>query len=170
MNQNRSLFFILLIFAVGAIAFLGYRSFTVPRSDVSGIPCIIPGVRIPEELHIHPTLRLIVEGDAVAIPPTLGLDFFGCERALHTHDSSGEIHIEPNYPQDFTLGQFFLMWGHDFSKSSVLGNKADELHEIVMFVDGEENTEYERLILRDTQDILIEYRAQTGHTHNEEEI
>ena len=79
---------------------------------------------------------------------------------LHTHDTTGTIHVESPEERDLTLGDFFAVWDNKpFSKDETLGNRADATHEIVMTVDGTKSDEYEKLVLRDKQEIVIEYRV-----------
>ena len=40
---------------------------------------------------------------------------------LHTHDRSGVIHIESPTTRDYTLGQFFGVWGVRLSKTCIGG-------------------------------------------------
>lgn len=122
------------------------------------VPCIIPGLPVPEEYHIHPHLQIIIEGKNVPVPAEIGLNG-ACERALHTHDSSGILHIEPNFYQQFTLGEFFKEWGQPLSGTQLLDKTADASHEIIMTVDGQPSAEFGSLVLKDKQEIVLEYRA-----------
>ena len=74
------------------------------------------------------------------------------------HGGFRELHIEPNFPTDFTLGQFFALWGKPFSKTQIFDSVADAEHEVVITVDGARGEEYKNLILKDKQQIVIEYK------------
>jgi hypothetical protein len=70
---------------------------------------------LPQEgvaLHIHQHLDLYVAGRRVTVPAAIGINF---ERQfiteLHTHDTTGVIHVESPNVRQFTLGQFFGEWG-----------------------------------------------------------
>jgi hypothetical protein len=126
--------------------------------EAFGIPCVNPLLPIPPQYHIHPKLKIVIEGSEVPLAPNVGLGLAKCERALHTHDASGELHIEPNFYQEFTLDQFFKLWGKSFSREEILDKRASDTHEIVMTVDGKPSEEFEKLILKDKQEIVIEYR------------
>lgn len=61
--------------------------------------------------HIHAHLDVIVDGQPVTVPADLGVD----DRAqtispLHSHDTTGVLHIESPVRADFSLGQFFTEW------------------------------------------------------------
>lgn len=63
-------------------------------------------------LHRHEHLDLYVNGRAVTIPAFVGIDQeAGFLTELHTHDTSGIVHVESPVRRSFTLGQFFCEWG-----------------------------------------------------------
>jgi hypothetical protein len=70
---------------------------------------------LPQEgvvLHIHQHLDLYVAGRHVTVPAAIGINFqrqFITE--VHTHDTTGVIHVESPTARNFTLGQFFGEWG-----------------------------------------------------------
>ncbi|MEK7193503.1 MAG: hypothetical protein AAB652_01820 [Patescibacteria group bacterium] len=163
-KPNKTFIYVFLAVTAGVLL-LGYKNFFPSGSGPDGtgnVPCINPTLPIPENLHIHPHIKIMIDGKDIAVSPTIGLGVIGCERALHTHDSSGEIHIEPNFPQDFTLGDFFTLWGKPFSSIQLLDKSADDAHEVVMTVNGKQSTEFEKLILNDKQEIIVEYRTKTS--------
>ncbi len=170
-NNKKNLLTIILVLVV-AFGLLGFNSFkgvvsnnSSSQSGVAGagsssIPCINPN--LPFQYHIHPHLQLIINGKSVEIPANIGTEP-GCERTLHAHDNTGAIHIEPNFYQEFTLADFFSVWGRPFSHpptgGQILNYQTDAGHEIVMTVDGQPNSEYQNLVLKDNQQIVIEYRS-----------
>ena len=67
--------------------------------------------------HYHAPLDVLVDGKAVTVPAEIGFSF-GADgqpngiSALHTHDTSGVIHIEaPTAGLKYTLGQVLSEWG-----------------------------------------------------------
>ncbi len=54
----------------------------------------------------------------ILIPANIGL-LPNCNRPLHTHDTTGTIHVETDQNQDYKLGDFFLIWGKTFNSSGV---------------------------------------------------
>ena len=107
-------------------------------------------------MHIHPTLTIIVDGQQVPIPANTGVSET-CMRALHTHEGDGEIHIEYPTEYEFMLGDFFANWGGTFNQNQILTHVADDTHRIRMTVNGVESTEFENLILKDLDQIVIHY-------------
>jgi hypothetical protein len=89
-------------------------------------------------LHIHEHLDLFVDGRAVTIPANVGIDASqGFLAALHTHDTSGIIHVESPVVAGFTLGQFFDVWGVALTPSCLGGACQPVDTAISAFVDGQ---------------------------------
>jgi hypothetical protein len=63
-------------------------------------------------IHIHQHLDIYVNGKKVQVPALVGIDTAaGFLTELHTHDTSGILHVESEKKQDYVLGQFFGEWG-----------------------------------------------------------
>jgi hypothetical protein len=107
--------------------------------------------------HIHPILSMIVEGKTLELPANIGVTPT-CMHPLHTHDNTGMVHVESPEQRDFTLGDFFAVWGKPLSKEQFLTYVATSTHEIVMTVDGKPSEEFENLVLKDKQQIILEYK------------
>lgn len=122
------------------------------------VVCINPSLPIPASIHWHQNLSIVINGEKAVIPPDVGIEP-GCHRVLHTHDDSGEIHIEPNKPEIFYLGDFFGVWGKEFNSNQILDKKVDSNHELIMTVNGIPSDQYENLVLEDAQQIKIEYKS-----------
>jgi hypothetical protein len=83
-------------------------------ATIDGVPCLTS-----EKYHVHMVVSIYRNGTRLALPAGLGLT--GCAYELHTHDSSGIVHLEAESQRTFTLGQFFSVWGQSVSSSSVAG-------------------------------------------------
>ena len=72
------------------------------------------------EVHYHAHLDVIVRNTKITVPAGIGID---TQRqaitALHTHDTTGIVHIESEKDIPFTLGQFFTEWGQPLSAVEV---------------------------------------------------
>jgi hypothetical protein len=82
-------------------------------------------------IHIHPWLRITINGKNVTVPQGIGCisDNTGqCVEPMHTHDSSGVIHIESDTNTNYTLGQFFAIWSASYAYALVNG-----AHEPIVF-------------------------------------
>lgn len=79
------------------------------------------GCTTVETFHQHMVVSIYMNGVRQALPAQLGLT--GCVYELHTHDSTGIVHLEAGSQKSFTLGQFFSVWGQTLSTSEVAGLK-----------------------------------------------
>lgn len=109
------------------------------------------------QFHIHPSLTIMIDGEKRTIPKDVGIDD-GCMHPLHTHDDTGEIHVEAPVKRDFTLGDFFAVWHMPFDKDHILDKTADDGHEVRLLVNGTLSQDYENLVLRDKDKIMISYQ------------
>ncbi|HTK08348.1 MAG TPA: hypothetical protein VL485_14355, partial [Ktedonobacteraceae bacterium] len=67
--------------------------------------------------HIHAHISIYINGQQQALPANIGInDQKGCYYWLHTHDTTGVIHIESPQQVTYTLGNFFHIWGQQFSQ------------------------------------------------------
>jgi len=81
-------------------------------------------------LHIHQHLTVTVDGKAVQVPAFIGIDEQAQRiSAIHTHDTSGVIHVESPEVRTFHLDQVFAEWDVRLAK-----------HAIGSFVNGEDGT------------------------------
>lgn len=93
-------------------------------------------------LHIHQHLDVFVNGKRVTVPALIGIYGGGDPTQggffveLHTHDSSGIMHVEAPKKQAFTLGQFFGVWGVRLSKQCVGGYCAAPGKPLKFYVNG----------------------------------
>ena len=63
--------------------------------------------------HFHSQLVILDEGQPLTVPAYIGIRS-SCIYWLHTHDTSGVIHVETPVNEvatTFTLGDFFSIWG-----------------------------------------------------------
>ena len=109
------------------------------------------------QFHIHPHLEIVINGQKQEIPTDIGI-VDGCMSSIHTHDSTGKIHVESPEQRDFNLDDFFFIWGKAFSKDQILDAKADQTHVILITINGKESQDYEKTILRDNDQIVISYQ------------
>ena len=154
-----AVFFIILIFAV---FFLLFRNFSTTKY-VAGMP--------QQPIHWHPKLKIIIKGQEQFIPQGIGVNLgnnidnqiSGMRMApTHTHESDGTIHLENNRPwqkpETLTLGYFFKVWSKNFNNSCIFEYCNGENGKLTMTVNGEENFEFDRYMMHDKDNIVIEYR------------
>ncbi|KQO65002.1 hypothetical protein [Curtobacterium sp. Leaf261] len=70
--------------------------------------------------HIHAHLSITDDGVPITVPGNIGhSDRSKFAAEIHTHDTSGIVHVETPTKQDFTLGQFFTEWGVDLGRGRI---------------------------------------------------
>ena len=110
-------------------------------------------------LHIHQHLDVIINGTHAVIPAGIGInDAARFISPVHTHDETGVIHVESNEIRDFTLGQFFDVWGVRFTKECVGGYCNSGKNALKVFSNGKPVTGDPRgLVLKSHQEIALIY-------------
>jgi hypothetical protein len=87
---------------------------------VDGLAC----GQMLETYHVHAHVAVFLNGDQLIVPDHIGIPSPNgqeCTYSMHTHDGSGEIHIEAPAPATFTLGMLFDIWGQPLSTTNVGG-------------------------------------------------
>lgn len=187
-SSNKTLYIIIGIVVLAAVGFISFSRREVPKpaSAVIVHPDSLPGIQmseapwqpefihlrerliliglpaLPEEgsaLHTHQHLDLFIKGKSVTVPEIIGINVL--ERfitQIHTHDASGEIHIESPTVRTFTLGQFFDIWGVRLTSKCIGSYCEDQENSLKAFVNGEAVAGDPRSIeLFDHQEIVIAY-------------
>ena len=108
------------------------------------------------KFHIHSNVEIIIKGEKQTIPVGIGVKP-NCMNSLHTHDSLGKLHVESPEKRDFTLADFFAVWGKPYSKDQILDSQVDDRYVIRETVNGEEVQDYENTVLKDGDQIIISY-------------
>ena len=112
---------------------------------VGAAPCLAKNKPLIQ--HIHPILKIFVDGQPEKITPDIGLSY-DCEKVLHTHDDTGELHVESQDYRLYTLGNFFEVWKKSFQR---------EGFSLKATTDGQEIADPDRIILKDKEEIILNY-------------
>ena len=107
--------------------------------------------------HTHQHLDVYVDGAPVAVPAGIGIDEVAQIIApIHTHDSTGIIHVESPVVRDFTLGELFEVWGVRFDAHCLGGTCDGNGRALSVFVNGQAVTGDPRaLVLESHQEIVV---------------
>ena len=149
---------LIIILVVGAIIWL--FSITLKGSNAcktDSVTEINIGSHQNLALHTHADLEIIINGVSKEIPTNIGIGP-GFMRPIHTHDNSGEIHMEGPCIRDFKLGEFFLVWGKRFDSSCIL-DSCIQNGAIEMMVNGKENKEFDNYIMKYQDEISIKFTS-----------
>ncbi len=96
------------------------------------------------EVHYHAHLDVIDAstgaGAEVTVPAGIGFEVSNGKvtglTVLHTHDTSGVIHIESAANKPYTLGQVFTEWGVALNTTQVGGLHVDDTNALKAYVNG----------------------------------
>ena len=153
MRKNKSTWMWIAVVAVLLVGLFLYPKLTAPKNsntaNAKGAPCLVPN--LPLSQHIHPELTILVNGVKEMLPQNVGL--LDCERALHTHDDTGVIHVESQDKREYTLGDFFSVWKKSIER---------EGYTVLVTADGEPVSDPAGLKFKDGQKILISYTKTTN--------
>ena len=126
------------------------------RLDEAGLPALTAMEQL--DFHIHQHLDLFVNGERVTVPANIGIAPGVGIAILHTHDSSGVIHVESPERRDFTLGDFFDVWGVRLSDTCLGGYCDDGSDSLRAFVNGRAfDGDPSQTLLREHEEIVLAY-------------
>lgn len=109
-----------------------------------------------EALHIHEHLSITVDGRSVGVPAMLGIDEAARRISpIHTHDTTGIIHVESPEVTTFRLGQVFTEWDVALGRGRIGGFRdGRDGDRVALFVDRKRYTgDPAALVLGKRQDI-----------------
>jgi hypothetical protein len=108
--------------------------------------------------HIHAWLHIYVDGKQVTVPPNIGIDqATQTISPLHTHDTTGIIHMEADQQYDFTLGQFMNVWGVKFAADQIGSLKPKDDQKLQVYVDGQLIKDPVNVVMQEHDNIVIGY-------------
>jgi hypothetical protein len=123
------------------------------RLNAMGLPGLNENV-----FHIHAIIHVYVNGKPVQVPANIGLnDGVGPFSSIHTHDTSGIIHMEADQTYPFTIGQFFAVWGVRFSDDELGPYKSNGNEKLSVYVDGKRVTDPVNYVMHEHDDISVGY-------------
>ncbi|MCU1524102.1 MAG: hypothetical protein JWO18_996 [Microbacteriaceae bacterium] len=132
------------------------------RAAIAGLPMLTAEGTVE---HIHSHLSISIEGKGTDVPADIGIDLAQQKISpLHTHDTTGIIHVESTVKRSFTLGQVFTEWDVALDATRIGSYSTTDGHSMTVFVDGRVVTgDPAAIVLADHEDIAIVY-AKAGET------
>ncbi len=122
-------------------------------------------------MHDHVSLNVTIDGKPIMVPAHIGmkqtgifadpllysdhnLDKYGMEgmSPLHTHDSSGVIHVESNTVRYYTLGEFLDIWK----------GLNTEGRNVIATVDGSPVSEFRSIVLNNGSKIVLDITSKVS--------
>lgn len=102
--------------------------------------------------HIHTNVAVTVDGEERSIPSSVGINN-SCMAEVHTHNASGEIHVESaDTNAELTLSDFMAVWGAPF---------ASDDYEREVVVNGQPY-EQDSYVFTDGDTVEVSYRSVAG--------
>jgi hypothetical protein len=98
---------------------------------------------LPQEgttVHYHSHIDVNINGKTVTVPALIGIGQNGISE-LHTHDTTGVIHIEAVQDRPFSLHQLMTEWGVTLDQNCFSTFCTDATNELRVYVDGKQVTE-----------------------------
>ncbi|MFE9567581.1 hypothetical protein ACFYMW_03650 [Streptomyces sp. NPDC006692] len=87
--------------------------------------------------HTHTHLDILVDRRPVTVPASIGIDEPGGRISpVHTHDTTGVIHVESPRKAVFTLGQFMAEWRVPLTADRIGGLRAGKGSRLTAYVNG----------------------------------
>jgi len=125
-------------------------------APATNVPCG-PGEVLTRHEHAH--LTILIRGQIKAVPAFIGITATQiCW--LHTHDTSGIIHIEAGDARTLTLGDLFAVWRQPLSQTTIDGDRVGNGESIQATVNQQPYTGApETIVLRDHEDIVLQLGA-----------
>lgn len=124
------------------------------RLSVLGLPALLQEGTV---LHTHQHLDLYIQGQKIEVPANIGIDEqAGFSAPIHTHDTTGIIHVESPVNAPFYLGQFFDIWGVSFTSQCIGGYCQGNGNNLSVYVNGNlYNGDPRKLELESHQEIVV---------------
>ncbi len=111
----------------------------------------IPGSG-PYAYQSAPQLLLNISRVDYTIPAGIGING-SCLRPLSTVDATGVVHIVTDVDRNYTLGDFFLIWGNSrgpdfatFNQNQIFNYKVEGSHTLSMIVNGQPNYSFQNYV------------------------
>ena len=100
-------------------------------------------------------IRIVANNELQTIPAGIGIADSKMDKIV-TNDYNGLIY-KP-VADDVTLGDFFDIWGENFSSECILEYCNTNTSSLRLYVNNVENYEYENYVIKNGDDIRIDYR------------
>jgi hypothetical protein len=101
-------------------------------------------------------LKLIINGQPQAVPATYGQSEGG-KAIFNSASANGDIHVQSPEDNNYTLGDFFILWGGQFSRQCLLNHCSSESGMLKMAVNNQPNDQYHNYIIQPNDRIVITY-------------
>jgi hypothetical protein len=141
-TKNRIItIFLLLIFLGSTAAFSLLSAFRNEQQNIEGW---------------RARIAIVIFEEVYPIPANIGIVDNETKAKVFTTDSNG--FISKSVSEDITLKDFFDIWGQNFNSTCILDYCNSGNNSMVMYVNGNENSDYELYAIKNNDMIVIDYR------------
>jgi hypothetical protein len=124
-------------------------------APVNGVSC---DLQEHSQAHYHAHLSLYINNQAVTVPGNIGVSD-SCLYWLHTHNSTGVVHIEAPKNQVYNLGTFVQIWASRFPELSY-PSELNQTSGWSVFINGKPyDGDFRQLQFADHQVITLHYNS-----------
>lgn len=115
------------------------------------------------QYHVHTLLTVYANGEPVEVPGNIGLAP-GSESMspIHTHNTSGVVHVEASKQYPFVLGDIFSVWGVPFSATKLGGFRGSGADGVSVYVNGKPVDDRENLKVKDLDNVVVAFGKTDG--------
>lgn len=155
MKKTALIIFLVVIFVIAAYI-LNQKA--INQSSYEGLPtvsCIVNTKPIKQSYVFNIKIKIL--GKDHPLDPNIGHGYARCQRAIYTNDSSGIVYVESNDSDNYTLNNFFQVWGKTFNKKQIFSYRSQSEHKIRVFINGSEVQTIEDTPLKNGETIFIVY-------------
>lgn len=151
-KKNKRILLIGILCLVVVLLFWGRMTGSTTTYADTDIACL-PGGHQNAQQHVHAGLTITEDGQEVPIPANTGITST-CMAEIHTHDSTGTIHIESTDPdKTYTLSDVFTVLDRELRRDT---------YDLALEVNGTTSDAYGDLVIQDEQRIAIHYTRATS--------
>lgn len=104
------------------------------------------------DFHVHPKMKITVDGVDEIIPANIGINA-GCMSEIHTHDATGEIHVESfngERLKEMSIADLYKVWGVSPER---------EGYNLEIYLDGELKNSVANIPIIDHSQIEMKYTS-----------
>jgi hypothetical protein len=157
-RKKNMMIIIPIVVAVAAIVAISALLYKAPAAQaINGVQC---NTIEATTYHVHSHLAVLVDGKNQTIPSQIGiLTSPNCLYWLHTHDTTGVIHVESPQQKQFVLGQFMDIWQKTVPSSKSFFNSLAG-KPLKAYVNGTQfQGDYRNIELTSRQQIVLAFGA-----------
>ena len=111
-------------------------------------------------VHYHALVYIYINGQQVQIPQGVGIaSDSSCYYWMHTHDTTGVVHMEAPSGRDFTLGNFLDIWSTKFTQLGYRNELSSAAGWTVYIGSQKYNGDFHNIVLKSHMIVTLAYNS-----------